>query len=47
MLENVPAAVGHALGSIRPGLGKLVYAHADLAAAETAMRDPGFGSPDT
>ena len=35
MLENVPAAVGHALGSIRPGMGKLVYAHADLAAPET------------
>ena len=35
MLENVPAAVGHALSSIRPGLGKLVYAHADLAAPET------------
>ena len=26
MLENVPAAIGHALGSIRPGLGKLTYA---------------------
>ncbi len=35
MLENVPAAIGHALGSIRPGLGKLTYAHADLAAPET------------
>ena len=35
MLENVPAAVGHALSSIRPGLGKLVYAHADLAVPET------------
>ncbi len=35
MLENVPAAVGHALSSIRPGLGKLAYAQADLAAPET------------
>ncbi len=35
MLENVPAAIGHALSSIRPGMGKLVYAQADLAAPET------------
>ena len=35
MLENVPAAVGHALSSIRPGLGKIVYAREDLAAPET------------
>ena len=35
MLENVPAAIGHALTSIRPGLGKLVYARDDLAAPET------------
>lgn len=35
MLENVPAAIGHALSSIRPGLGKIAYARADLAAAET------------
>ena len=35
MLENVPAVVGHALSSIRPGLGKLVYARDDLAAPET------------
>ena len=35
MLENVPAAVGHALSSIRPGLGKLAYAREDLAAPET------------
>ena len=35
MLENVPAAIGHALMSIRPGLGKLVYAREDLVAPET------------
>lgn len=35
MLENVPAAIGHALSSIRPGLGKIVYAREDLAAPET------------
>ena len=35
MLENVPAAIGHALNSIRPGLGKIVYAREDLGAPET------------
>ncbi len=35
MLENVPAAIGQALSSIRPGLGKLVYARDDLAAPES------------
>lgn len=35
MLENVPAAVGHALSSIRPGLDKIVYAGKELAAPET------------
>ena len=35
MLENVPAAIGHALSSIRPGLGKIVYARDELAAPET------------
>jgi len=35
MLENVPAAIGHALSSIRPGLGKIVYARDDVAAPET------------
>jgi Raf kinase inhibitor-like YbhB/YbcL family protein len=35
MLENVPAALGHALSSIRPGLDKLVYAGKELAAPET------------
>ena len=35
MLENVPAAIGHALSSIRPGLGKIVYAREDLAGPET------------
>ena len=35
MLENVPAALGHALSSIRPGLDKIVYASKDLAAPET------------
>ncbi len=35
MLENVPAAIGHALDSIRPGLGKLVYARNDAAGPET------------
>ena len=44
MLENVPAAVGHALSSIRPGLGKLTYAHADLAAPETVrVTSEAFG----
>lgn len=32
MLENMPAAVGRALGAIRPGLEKTVYASADWAA---------------
>ena len=35
MLENVPAAIGHALSSIRPGLGKIVFAREDCAAPET------------
>ena len=35
MLENVPAAIGQALSSIRPGLGKLSYARDELAAPET------------
>ena len=35
MLENVPAAIGHALSSVRPGLGKLVYARDDVAGPET------------
>lgn len=37
MLENMPAAIGHALSSIRPGLGKIVYARSDLAAPETVI----------
>ena len=35
MLENVPAAIGHALSSIRPGLGKLVYAGGGVAVPDT------------
>ena len=35
MLENMPAALGHALSSIRPGLDKIVYASRDLGAPET------------
>lgn len=35
MLENVPAAIGHALSAIRPGLGKLVYAKDGFAAPDT------------
>ena len=35
MLENIPAAVGHALSGIRPGTEKLTYAASDLAAPET------------
>lgn len=35
MLENVPAALGHALRSIRPGLDKLSTAADHLAAPET------------
>ena len=35
MLENVPAAVGHALSSVRSGLGKIVYAREALVAPET------------
>ncbi len=35
MLENVPSAIGQALSSIRPGLGKIIYARDDLAAPET------------
>src|SRR5579875_1053784 len=38
MLENVPAAIGHALSSIRPGLGKLVYARDTLAAVPETLR---------
>jgi Raf kinase inhibitor-like YbhB/YbcL family protein len=34
MLENVPAAIGHALKSIRPGLEKLSTARAELAAPD-------------
>ncbi len=37
MLENVPAAIGQALSSIRPGLGKLTFARDDLAAPETLL----------
>ncbi len=35
MLENVPAAIGHALKGIRPGLEKIAFAREDLAAPET------------
>jgi Raf kinase inhibitor-like YbhB/YbcL family protein len=35
MLENIPAAIGHALSGIRPGLAKLTYAAEALAAPET------------
>ena len=35
MLENIPAAIGHALSSIRPGLDKIVYAGPDFAVPET------------
>lgn len=35
MLENVPAAVGHALSGIRPGLEKITYASRVLTAPET------------
>jgi Raf kinase inhibitor-like YbhB/YbcL family protein len=35
MLENIPAAIGHALSSIRSGLDKIVYARSELATAET------------
>ena len=35
MLEHVPAALGHALKSIRPGLEAIVYNMKDLAAPET------------
>lgn len=35
MLENVPAAIGHALRPVRPGLDKLTYARTELAAPET------------
>ena len=35
MLENVPSAIGHALSSIRPGLGKLTTANPELTAPET------------
>lgn len=35
MLENVPAALGHALSSIRPGLEKIVYAGTAMHAPET------------
>ena len=35
MLENVPAAIGHALKGVRPGLEKSVYSREDLAAPET------------
>ena len=35
MLEKVPAAVGHALKSIRPGFDKIGTAQPDMAAPET------------
>lgn len=37
MLEHVPAAIGHALSSIRPGLEKIVYNDPDVAALETVL----------
>ena len=44
MLENVPAAIGNALRSIRPGFEKTIYAHpdfnvpGDLAADQRGVR---------
>ena len=35
MLENVPAAIGNALRSIRPGFEKTIYAHPDFNVPET------------
>ena len=35
MLENIPAALGHALSGIRPGTEKLTYTASDFAAPET------------
>lgn len=35
MLENMPAALGHALAGVRPGIEKTVYASAGLDAPET------------
>ncbi len=35
MLENVPAAVGHALSGIRPGMDKVTYTTAGSGIAET------------
>lgn len=37
MLENVPAAIGHALKFVRPGLGKIVFAREDLAAVPDTL----------
>ena len=41
MLENVPAAIGHALKSIRPGMEKLVYASDAVAAPDTLVLTSG------
>ena len=46
MLENLPAAVGHALKAIRPGLEKIVYT--GIAAPETIrLTSPAFASGGT
>ncbi len=34
MLENVPAAIGHALSGLRPGMNKVTYATAGAGVAE-------------
>ena len=44
ILENIPAVVGHALKSIRPGLDKIVYAGESVAAPDTIrLTSEGFG----
>lgn len=44
MLENIPAAIGHALSGIRPGLDKITFAGADLGAPETIrLTSEAFG----
>ncbi len=35
MLENIPAALGHVLSGIRPGMEKITFAAADLEAPQT------------
>jgi len=45
MLEHMPPVIGHSLAGIRPGMEKLAYASAEMAAPETvSITSEAFGN---